>query len=265
MEISLAAETIFHIGHFPVTNSLLTTWVVMALLIFLGLLSRRVSLVPRPLQNALEILALWLYDLTRSIINNDRIARRIFPLMAIFFVFIFVASMAGLIPGAGSIGIWHTVDGHSTLIPLFRAPTSDLNTTIALTLVSAAVYTSLGIGTLGIIGYGKKYLRFSSVIDFFVGILEFVSEFSKMLAFTFRLFGNIFAGEILITVITFLVPWLLPAPLYGFEFFVCLIQAFVFTMLSIVYTSLAISQHEHDHGPLEDELAKGATVEAQIS
>lgn len=251
MEISLAAETVFKIGNFPITNSVLTTWVVMAVLLLLAMLSRRVRLVPRQLQNITEILVLWLYDLTLSIVNNDKIARRIFPLMAVFFIFILVSSLAGLLPGAGSIGIFHLVDGKETLVPLFRAPTSDLNTTFALAVISATVYTFLGISTIGFVEYAKKFVRLSSPIDFFVGILEFISEFSKIISFGFRLFGNIFAGEVLISVVTFLVPYILPAPLYGFEIFVAFIQAFVFTVLSIVFTALAIQKHEADHAEPE--------------
>lgn len=249
MEISLKAETLFHVGALPVTNSILTTWVVIGVLVVVGLLARRVQLVPRGLQNAVEMLVLALYDMVRSIINNDRITRRIFPLLGVIFVFLLVANLAGLIPGAGSIGLKEVVDGHEVLVPLFRAPTTDLNTTFAIAIISVVVTAVLGIMVIGPVAYLKKFIRLTGVIDFFVGILELVSEISRILSFSFRLFGNIFAGEVMITVITFLIPYIVPAPLYGFEIFVAFIQAFVFTILTAVFISLSIVDHEaHGHG-----------------
>lgn len=248
MEISLKAETLFHVGALPVTNSILTTWLVIVLLVVVGLLARRVRIVPRGLQNVVEIMVLALYDMVKSIINNDTVTRRVFPLLGVIFVFLLLSNLAGLIPGAGSIGLWQVHDGHDVLVPLFRAPTTDLNTTFAIAIISVVVTTWLGIAVIGPVAYLKKFIRLKSPIDFFVGILELVSELSRILSFSFRLFGNIFAGEVMITVITFLIPYVVPAPLYGFELFVAFIQAFVFTVLTAVFISLAIVDHDAHEG-----------------
>ena len=148
------------------------------------------------------------------------------------------------------------VDGHSeepaegghgekTFIPIFRAGTADLNTTIALAIVSVVVTQIIGFKYLSI-GYLKKYFNFSSPIMFFVGMLELVLEFAKIMSFAFRLFGNVFAGEVLLAVILFLVPVIAPMPFYGLEIFVGFIQALVFAMLSLVFFNMAtISHDEH--------------------
>ena len=158
-----------------------------------------------------------------------------FPLIGAFFFFILLNNWSGLLPGIGSV-LYH----HS---PILRAGTTDLNTTIALALISVIYTQFLGITHLGFGDYSKKFIDFSSPIAFFVGILEIISEFSKLISFSFRLFGNIFAGEVLITVLAFLVPVLLSFPFLLFEVFVGIIQAFVFSMLSAVLFKLAITKH----------------------
>lgn len=247
MEISLKAETLFHVGALPITNSVLTTWVVMLLLVMVGLAARRVRLVPRGIQNVVEMMVVSLYDMIKPIINNDKVTRRIFPLLGILFVFILVSNVAGLLPGVGSIGLREIHDGHEILVPLFRAPTSDLNTTFALSVISVVVTTVLGVAIIGPVSYTKKFIRLTSPIDFFIGIFEMISELSRLLSYSFRLFGNIFAGEVMISVITFLIPWVIPAPLYAFELFVAFIQAFVFVVLTALFTGLAIVDHDAHH------------------
>lgn len=246
MEISLAAETVFHIGDFPVTNSVLTAWVVIVVLVVLGLITRRAHLIPKGVQNIAEYIIESLYNLVKNIIPDERIARGLFPLLGVFFVYILLGSWIGLLPGMGSVGLWEMKDGHEVLVPLFRAPMADLNTAIALALISITVTTAVGVAIIGPIEYTKKFLRLSSPLDFAVGILEAISEASRLISFSFRLFGNIFAGEVLISVMTYLIPYVLPMPFYAFELFVGFIQAFVFTALTTVFVSLAMQKHEHD-------------------
>lgn len=133
---------------------------------------------------------------------------------------------------------------HNTGVALFRGAHADLNMTLALSLISVAAVQYFGLKTLGG-SYLKKYINFSSPIMFFVGILELISEFSKVLSFAFRLFGNIFAGEVLIGVISFLIPAFLPIPFIGLEIFVGFIQALVFSMLSLVFMNMAMTQEHH--------------------
>lgn len=137
-------------------------------------------------------------------------------------------------------------DYHPTFIPLLRAGTADLNTTIALALIAMGSVQYIGIKRLGL-GYFKKFFNFSNPINAFVGILETVSEFSKVISFSFRLFGNIFAGEVLLAVISFLIPIIAPIPFYGLEIFVGFIQALVFAMLTIVFMTIATMSHDADH------------------
>ena len=128
-------------------------------------------------------------------------------------------------------------------IPLLRAGTADLNTTIALAIISVLLTQFFGIQSLGL-SYFKKFINFKNPLQFFVGILELVSEFAKIISFAFRLFGNIFAGEVLLSVMTYLLPVIVPIPFYGLEVFVGLIQALVFSVLSLVFFNMATQSHE---------------------
>lgn len=132
---------------------------------------------------------------------------------------------------------------HTTFIPLFRGATADLNTTLALAIISVFAIQYYGVATLGA-AYFKKFFNFSDPIMFGVGILEIVSEFSRIISFAFRLFGNIFAGEVLLTVIAFLMPLLAPLPFLGLELFVGFIQALVFSMLTAVFLNMATVSHD---------------------
>ena len=130
-------------------------------------------------------------------------------------------------------------------VPLFRPGTADINTTLAFAIISLLVTQAFGIKYLKF-GYFKKFINFSSPIMFFVGILELISEFAKIISFAFRLFGNIFAGEVLLVVMAFLFPLVLPMPFYGLEIFVGFIQALVFSMLTLVFFNMATISHD-DH------------------
>jgi F-type H+-transporting ATPase subunit a len=141
------------------------------------------------------------------------------------------------------------------LVPYFRSMNTDINSPLSIAIMAMIFIEFWGITTLGVFKYGSKFLNFSSPINFFVGILEFIAEIARIISFTFRLFGNMLAGEILLLVMTFLVPFLVALPFYGLETFVGVIQAFVFAMLTLVFGVLAVSAHgdheeEHDdaHG-----------------
>ncbi len=136
--------------------------------------------------------------------------------------------------------------GGEKFVPLFRGATADLNITLALALVSVALIQYVGMKNLGL-GYFKKFIDFSNPIKFFIGILESVAEFAKILSFAFRLFGNIFAGEVLLAVMAFLVPLAAPIPFIGLEIFVGIVQALVFSMLTLVFMNLATIHHGEDH------------------
>lgn len=142
-------------------------------------------------------------------------------------------------------------EGHElVLIPLFRAPSADLNMTLALALVVFAATEYHGFSALGANYLTKFFNLRAGPIGFIVGIVEFISEFVRIVSFMFRLFGNIFAGEVVLLVMAFLVPWLLPSVFYGYELFVAFIQAFIFAILAMVFISLATESHggHDDHG-----------------
>ena len=168
--------------------------------------------------------------------------------MGTLFIFIIFLNWFGLLPGVGTIGFYEIEEGHEVaekvFVPLFRAGSADLNTTLALALISVVSIQISGIKTLGK-EYIGRFFNFKNPIYFFVGILELISEFSKIISFAFRLFGNIFAGEVLLTVIAFLIPVIAPLPFLGLELFVGFIQALVFSMLTSVFLSLATTKSEH--------------------
>ena len=215
----------------------------MILLVLFALkIASGVNRIPGTLQNIAEIIVESLYNLVESVEKQH--AKKYFPLIATFFIFILFNNWSGLIPGFGSIGLWEEKEGERILIPFFRAGTADLNTTLGLALISVIAIQYFGIQSLGIKLYLKKFFNFSNPINFFVGILEFIGEFTKIISFTFRLFGNIFAGEVLLAIIVFLVPVFASIPFLGLEIFVGLIQALVFAMLTLVFITVATAGHE---------------------
>ena len=162
------------------------------------------------------------------------------PLIASLFFFIITANWAGLLPGVGTVGFFH--EG-GEFIPLLRGATADLNTTVALALVSVVAIQYFGFTTIGF-RYSSRFLNFSNPIYFVLGLLELVSEISKIISFAFRLFGNIFAGEVLLAVMAFLMPFIVPLPFLMMELFVGFIQALVFSMLTAVFLQVAVSHGE---------------------
>lgn len=140
------------------------------------------------------------------------------------------------------------------LIPYFRSMNTDINSPLSIAIMAMIFIEFWGITTLGVFKYAGKFFNVTSPINFFVGILEFIAEIARIISFTFRLFGNMLAGEILLLVMTFLVPFLVAIPFYGLEVFVGVIQAFVFAMLTLVFAVLAVSSHEgHDEPGGHDE------------
>lgn len=240
--VSLSAETIGSIGSFPITNSIFTSLVVSTILIGFALFARtKIKSTDKPtgLQNVVEMILEALFNLINGVTDNRKKATVLFPYIASFFLFIILNNWLGLVPGVGTIG----VEYHGHHVPLFRPGTADLNTTLALAVFSVVTTQFIGFKYLSF-GYFTKYLNFSSPIMFFVGILEIISEFAKIVSFAFRLFGNIFAGEVLLVVISFLAPIIVPMPFYGLEIFVGMIQALVFAMLSLVFFNMATVSHD---------------------
>lgn len=247
LNISISAEPIFHIGSLTVTNSMITTWIVVGIIVLLTLLfSSKIKKSGQPGRGQLlvEFAVEGIFGFIESIVGRAK-ARVFFPLIATFFFFILFSNWSGLIPGVGTIGMRGIHNGHEAFIPYFRAPTADLNTTLALGLLSMVMVQVYGIKFLGL-KYFKKFFDFSNPINFFVGFLELISDVSKVMSFAFRLFGNILAGEILLMVIGFILPVLGPTPFIGLEIFVGFIQALVFMMLTTVFINMATQGHGAD-------------------
>ncbi|OGY71728.1 MAG: ATP synthase F0 subunit A, partial [Candidatus Jacksonbacteria bacterium RIFCSPHIGHO2_02_FULL_44_25] len=228
---------------FPVTNSLLTMWIGMIAIAFVAVYSARTARIsPKSLQIVLEAVYEFFLNLCDSVLGNKKLAEKAQPFIATIFIFVLVGNIASVIPGVGSIGFFDQAD---EFVPLFRPGSADLNTTLALSLISVIIIQIIGFRTLGA-GYAKKFFNFSNPMNFFVGILELISEFAKIISFSFRLFGNVFAGEVLLTVMLMLVPYFVPLPFYGLEIFVAFIQAFVFAMLTLVFIKIAMTSHAHE-------------------
>lgn len=260
MEISLAAEEITQIASFPITNTLILSWIAMGILVFFAALSTyRLALVPGGLQNLMEVVIEQAYNFIKGVIGSDKDTQKVFPIVVTFFVFILLSDWLGLIPGVGTIGISGpsfadsasvatSAKGAATegkhFLPFLRAPTSDLNTTLAYAVISVIITNLFGIAAIGFFKHVGKFISFKSPIAFFVGFLETIAEVAKIISFSFRLFGNIFAGEVLLIVIATLIPYIAPLPFLGLEVFVGFIQALVFSMLTLIFIKVAITHHE---------------------
>ncbi len=309
--IEIKAETIQSFGPFDLTNTMLTSWIVVIIMVaavYLG--TRRRDLVPRGFQNLFEAALEAFYNLVVSVAGEKR-GRRFFPVVATIFFFVLVSNWLSLFPVFNVIGFVREEDhgfvmeqtdvgplplrwvalsspgnlsGESIdeddpnaaddakakredgkivgeLIPLFRGPNTDLNTPLALAIVSAIAVESWGIASLGLGAYGRKFFNFGGMlrglfrrnfgqffqgaIDAFVGVLELISELVRLVSFTFRLFGNMFAGEVVILMFTFLTPLVLTIAFYGLELFVGIIQAFIFAILTLVFGMMAVTHGEH--------------------
>jgi F-type H+-transporting ATPase subunit a len=261
--VSLKAVPLFEIGKFAVTNSMLASWIVaIAVIIFAQIATRKIQTVPSGVQNFWEWLVEGLYNFLESIIGRD-LVKRTFWFFATIFIFILFTNWAGLIPGTGTIG-WGHRDPATGIFhvdrPLFRGANADLNMTFAMAAVFFVLWTFWAFQTQGVGGvvlhlFGPKgqtsgFMKIPLIIIFFlVGVLEIVSILFRPISLSFRLFGNIYAGETMLESMANLVPslsWLLPIPFYFMELLVGLVQALVFMLLTAVFT-LLIAQHEPGH------------------
>lgn len=261
----LPAEVVFHLFGFPITNSIIATWVTIVFLTsFCFVATRKMTLVPGRRQSLLEFVVESLLNFCRSV-AGEKNGRRFFPLVATIFLFVAFNAWLSLLPGYGSITA-HTTEGE---VHLLRGANTDVNTPLAVAFISFFFVEIIGFATLGI-GYGKKFVNLSGIIDSgrlfsqgkvgaamsslflgiikaFIGVIEFVTELSRIVSLTIRLFGNMTAGEILLLVAVFLMPWLFALPFYGLELLVGFIQALIFASLILIFLTMAVTSHE-EHG-----------------
>jgi len=279
--IQIPPEVIFYIGPLPVTNALLGTWIsIIALLLVFFFGTRRRDLIPAGMQNAVEWIIEYLLNLTEGVSGKVK-ARKFFPLVASFFIFILFCNLLDIFPGVDTIGTVNLIalrsahlsvpttffllgDYSDKLTPWVRPGTSDLNLTLALALVSVIVTQIFGFYTLGAKQQLSKYFNFKAFrhgfqgpIEFFVGLIELVTEISRILSFSFRLFGNIFAGSAVLAVFAWLLPFVSDAVFIPFELFVGFVQALIFALLTLVFLEIGTTSHEFE----EDEKAEKVALE----
>lgn len=255
------AVDLWKIGPLSITNSMVVTWVVaLGLIIFAQAATRTVRAVPEGAQNFWEWLVESLYQFLEDIIGHD-LVRKTFWFFATVFIFILFTNWMGLIPGVGTIG-WGERGAHGFHIakPLFRGANADLNMTLAMAMVFFVCWTVWALQANGPMGFLKHLfapkgdstglLKLLLIVVFFaVGFLEILSILFRPVSLSFRLYGNIFAGENMLESMARLVPslsWLLPVPFYFMELLVGIVQALVFMLLTAVFTML-ICQHDEEH------------------
>lgn len=240
LHIALAAERIFTVWGMPVSNTLLTAWIVVGILLIAGfLLGRGVKLIPGRVQNAFEMLFEFVFEYMEATLGSRDLARRFFPLIMTMFLFIFAANIFEFLPFMEAL----RVSVHGESVPFLRSVNTDLNVTLALALIAYLVIEVTGIVVLGFFRYGSKFVNLKGgVLGFGIGLIEFISNLARLISFSFRLFGNIFAGGILIAVAVAFIPVVLPVPLMLFELFVALVQAAIFAILTLAFIKIAISE-----------------------
>ncbi len=245
MEIELAAETIGHIGPLPITNTILVTWLTTILLSVLAIFAtRKIEKVPSGLQNFFEFVIEAAYGLIEEMAHDK--ARVFFPFLMTFFLFIITANWLGLLPGFGTLGFNEVHEGKELFVPLLRSINADLNTTLALALVSVLVTHFFSVRYLGIKTYLQHWFSLNPIF-LFVGILELIGEVTKVVSLSFRLFGNIFAGEVVLATISSIFAFIAPLPFYFLEIIVGFVQAAVFMMLTLTFMFLLTEKHAEEH------------------
>ena len=253
----------FHLGPVLFTNSMVVTWIVaVGLIVLAQLATRNIQMVPHGMQTFFEWLTEGLYDFLGGILGAD-LVKKSFWFFGTLFIFILFTNWFGLIPGVGTIGYGHAdAHGHFHVSePFLRGGNADLNMTLAMSLIFFTLWVIWSLQSLGVGGFlkhifvgegtGKGVAAIPMMaIFFFVGVIEVISIAFRPVSLSFRLFGNIFAGENILESMMTLVPWLgwlLPLPFYFLELLVGLVQALVFTLLTSVFTALMCAHHD-DHG-----------------
>jgi len=275
-ETTIFAEPVFHIGTFQITNSLLNSWLAVLVILFLLVILRlKLKQIPGKVQHIFEILLEGALSLCDQVTNDRKLTLKIFPLVTSLFIFILINNWLGLLPIVGSVGFIAQEAGQSFFIPVFRAGTADINTTLALSIAIVIGSNIFGIMTIGAWKIFNKYVNIKAFggmvtkfrkdksvilvapITFFVGILELIGEMAKVASLSFRLFGNVFAGEVLLASMGAIFLYILPTPFLFLEVFIGLIQALIFSLLATVYFTIASQDHEeHEEESHEKKLVQ---------
>lgn len=246
IHIALGAEKLGSLWGIPVTNTLVMSWVVVFVLSVTAIVvGSRLKLVPSKGQVLFETAIGGAYNFMTDTLESEALARKVFPVIFTIFLFIFTANVLQFIPGVGSIGFFELHGKAFEFVPLLRSLNTDINATLALAIIAFILIEIVGIAVLGFLKYFHKFVNFSSPLGFCVGIIDLFSEVARLVSFSFRLFGNIFAGEVVILIIGSFVPVGLPVPLMLFELFVGFVQGAIFALLTLIFIKIAITQMDH--------------------
>ncbi|KKP87436.1 MAG: ATP synthase subunit a [Parcubacteria group bacterium GW2011_GWC1_35_8] len=271
-ETTLFAEPVFHTNNFTFTNALVTSWLAVLIIIILAvILRKKLKEVPNVLQNVFEIVVEGALDLCDQVTNNRSLSVIVFPIAISVFFFILINNWLGLLP-IGGLGLLEKGEHGLAFIPFLRGGTADVNTTIALAIMAVIGANLFGIFSIGIWKIFNKYVNLKALgqiftkikkdktiiivapITFFVGLLELVGEFAKIASLSFRLFGNVFAGEVLLASMAAIFAYILPIPFVFLEILVGVIQALIFSMLLVVYFTISATDHDaHDEHEKHEE------------
>lgn len=263
-EATLFAEPIFHIGSFSVTNALINSWITVVILVTAFILiGKKIKKIPRGIQNIFEIIMEEALKLADSVTGNRKKTEKFLPIALTLFLFILVNNWLGLLPGVGTVGFIESGEHGKVFVPLLRGATADLNMTLAISLFAVVMSHIFGVLTIGIWNHLNKFINFKVLseipgkirndiaivlvnpIKAFVGVIEIIGEIAKVASLSFRLFGNIFAGEVLLASMMAIFAFVLPIPFMFMEIIVGLIQALIFAMLTLVFMTIATSVEEH--------------------
>jgi len=276
--ITLFAEPVAHFGAIQITNAMVTSWVVVLFLVVVAFILRfKLKEIPKGIQNVFELIIEGALSLSDQVTNDRRLSIKIFPIAITVFFFILVNNWFGILP-LGGFGIIEDGEHGLAFIPFLRGGTADINTTVALAIMAVVGANVFGVVSIGIWKTFNKYVNIKALgevwtkvrkdptviivapITFFVGLIEIVGEFAKIASLAFRLFGNVFAGEVLLVSMAALVAYLVPIPFIFLEILVGVVQALIFSILLVVYFTISASDHDQEH---EEKSESKLTIESE--
>ncbi|MFZ5982353.1 MAG: F0F1 ATP synthase subunit A [Patescibacteria group bacterium] len=265
-ESTLFAEPIAHIGDFSITNSLIVSWATVIILVaFFVLIGKKIGKIPKGLQNIFEIILEESLKLGDSVTGDRKKTEKFLPIALALFLFVLINNWLGLLPGVGTVGFVETEGSHSIFVPILRGGTADLNTTLAIALIAVVASHVMGVLAVGFWKHLNKFINLEVFLEIpkkikkdpsiilvnpikaFVGVVEIIGEVAKVASLSFRLFGNIFAGEVLLASMMALFAFFLPLPFMFLEIIVGIIQALIFAMLTLVFMTIATQDHSQEH------------------
>jgi len=263
-ESTIFAEPIFEIGNFQITNSLFSSlFVTLFLVVTFIFVGKKIRQIPKGLQNFFEMILEFALNFTDSITQDRKQSEKLLPVVLALFLFILLNNWFGLLPMIGTVGFYEIHNRHNVFIPFFRGGTADLNMTLALALFSVVFSHFLGVFTIGAWKHSNKFVNFETLlaipknfkkdknvifinpVKFFVGFMEIIGELAKVMSLSLRLFGNIFAGEVLLASMATIFAFVLPIPFFFLEVLVGVVQAAVFAILTLVFLSMSATASEH--------------------